>query len=329
MSYLLRRLAFYLLAAWASLTLAFVLPRLMPGDPGTALFARFQGRLRPEAIAAMRGVFGLDDGSLLAQYARYFGHMLRGDLGVSISHFPQPVSEVLAGAFGWSLLLGGLSVAFSFALGTLLGVLAAWRRGGWLDSLLPPALTLLGALPYFWLAMLALYLFGFGLGWFPVRHAYGDGLSPGFTLAFAQSVVAHAVLPAATIVAATLGGWLLAMRNTMVGELGEDYLALARARGLPPRRLIFAYAARNALLPNLTAFGMALGFVVSGALLTEIVFSYPGQGYLLVRAVQSLDYPLIQGLYVTITLAVLGANLLLDLVSVVVDPRLGRPRRPA
>jgi peptide/nickel transport system permease protein len=324
MRFLLRRLGFYLLAAWASLTLAFLLPRLLPGDPATVLFARFQGKLRPEAITALRGVFGLDQGGLLGQYGRYLGHMLRGDLGISISHFPAPVTEVMGGAFGWSLLLGGVSVLISFVIGTLLGVIAAWRRGGWLDSTLPAALTLLGALPYFWLAMLALFLFGFSLGWFPVRHAFDDGVAPGLNFTFIRSVIAHAILPGATIVLASLGGWLLAMRNTMLGELGEDYLTLARAKGLPARRLIFAYAARNALLPNLTAFGMALGFVVSGALLTEIVFSYPGQGYLLVRAVASLDYPLIQGLYLAITLAVLGANFLLDVASFWIDPRLRR-----
>ena len=231
MRYLLRRLGFYLLAAWASLTLAFVLPRLIPGDPASTLFARFQGKLRPEAISALRGVFGLDDGSLLQQYGRYLGHILRGELGMSISHFPASVGSVIGGAFGWSLLLGGVAVLISFALGTLLGVLAAWRRGGWLDSVLPPALTLLGALPYFWLAMLALFLFGFKLGWFPVRHAFADGLAPGFNLPFIHSVLSHAILPGLTIVLATLGGWLLAMRNTMLGELGEDYLLARPGQG--------------------------------------------------------------------------------------------------
>lgn len=325
MSYLARRLGFYLLAAWASLTLAFVLPRLIPGDPATTLFARFRGRLRPEALAALRPIFGLGDGSIWQQYGHYLEHVAHGDLGVSISYFPAPVSSVLGGAFGWTLLLGGVSVAVSFVVGTLLGVLAAWRRGGWLDSSLPAALTLLGALPYFWLAMLALFVFGFSLGWFPVRHAYDDALRPGLSWAFVYSVLAHAVLPGTTVVLATLGGWMIAMRNTMMGVLAEDYMTFARAQGLGRGRLMFAYAARNALLPNLTGFGMALGFVVSGALLTEIVFSYPGQGYLLVRAVASLDYPLIQGLYLTITLAVLGANLLLDLVNLWVDPRLRRP----
>jgi peptide/nickel transport system permease protein len=324
MIYLLRRFGFYALAAWASLTLAFFLPRFIPGDPARVLLARFRGRLRPEALEAIRSTFGLSSDSLWEQYLSYIGHLARGELGVSISHFPTPVSHVIAGAFGWTLLLGGVAVVLSFLLGTGLGLLAAWKRRGWLDAVLPAGLTLLGSLPYFWLAMVALYLGGFSLGWFPVRHAYDDGLTPAWSYRFVSSVVVHAVLPGTTLVLATLGGWLLAMRNTMLGVIAEDYMTLARATGLPRGRLMLAYAARNALLPNLAGFGLALGFVVSGALLTEIVFSYPGQGYLLVRAVASLDYPLIQGLYLTITLAVLAANLLLDAVSVWVDPRLRR-----
>jgi peptide/nickel transport system permease protein len=324
MIYLLRRLGFYALAAWASLTMAFFLPRLIPGDPARVLLARFRGRMQPEALEAARRAFGLSDDSLWQQYASYVGYLARGELGVSISHFPAPVSQVIAGAFGWTVLLGGVSVVLSFLLGTGLGVLAAWKRRGWLDAVLPAGLTLLGSLPYFWLAMVALYLGGFTLGWFPVRHAYDDGLHPEWSVHFVSSVVVHALLPAATLVLVSLGGWLLAMRNTMLGVIAEDYMTLARATGLPRGRLMFVHAARNALLPNLAGFGLALGFVVSGALLTEIVFSYPGQGYLLVRAVASLDYPLIQGVYLTITLAVLVANLLLDVVNVWVDPRLRR-----
>ncbi len=324
MIYLLRRLAFYLVAAWASLTLAFFLPRLIPGDPARVLLARFRGRLRPEALEAVRSAFGLSTDSLWHQYGSYVAHLARGELGVSISYFPTPVSHVIAGAFGWTVLLGGVSVVLSFVAGTALGVLAAWKRRGWLDAVLPAALTLLGSLPYFWVAMVALYLGGFTLGWFPVRHAHDDGLTPQWSLPFLASVGSHAVLPAATLVLVTLGGWLLAMRNTMLGVIAEDYMTLARATGLPRGRLMFVHAARNALLPNLAGFGLALGFVVSGALLTEIVFSYPGTGYLLVRAVASLDYPLIQGLYLTITLAVLVANLLLDVINVWVDPRLRR-----
>jgi peptide/nickel transport system permease protein len=323
MKYLLGRLAFTAAAVWAALSLAFILPRLIPGDPGTVLLANFRGKLRPEAIEAMRAVFGLSREPLLAQYFAYLRDMLSGDLGTSLSRFPAPVTEVIAGAFGWTVVLGGIAVVFSFVLGSALGLLAAWRRGGMLDAILPGTLTLLGALPYFWVATLALYWFGYGVGWFPVRHAHDDALSPGWNWVFFKSAAAHAVLPAGTIVVATLGGWLLGMRNTVVGVLHEDFMTFARGQGLGTARLM-AYAARSALLPNLTAFGMALGFVVSGALLTEVVFAYPGQGYLLMSAVASLDYPLIQGLYLTITLSVLGANLLIDVVTVWLDPRLRR-----
>jgi len=324
MRYLLRRFGFYLLAAWASVTLAFVIPRLMPGDPAAAMFARFRGKLKPEAMEALRAAFGFTGTPTWEQYVGYLGHLLRGDLGISISQFPASVGSVIAGALVWTLFLCGLAVAISFTLGTLLGMVAAWRRGRWFDSVMPPLLTFVGALPYFWLAMLALFVGGFTLGWFPMGHAYEDNLTPGLDGAFLASVARHAVLPAATIVVATVGAWMLGMRNSMMRTLGEDYVLLARAKGLSPARIMFRYAGRNALVPNVTGFGMELGFVLSGSLLTEIVFSYPGQGYLLIRAVQSLDYPLIQGLFLTVTLAVLGANAMVDVVYVWLDPRMRR-----
>ncbi|HTA18502.1 MAG TPA: ABC transporter permease, partial [Polyangia bacterium] len=202
-----------------------------------------------------------------------------------------------------------------------LGVVAAWRRGGRLDSLLPPALSFLGAFPYFWLAMLVLYLFGFTLHWFPLQHARDPDLEGVSALSSALDVASHAVLPATAVVLATLGGWMLSMRGAMLAVLGTDAIKLATAKGLTPRRIMWAYAARNALLPSLTSFGMALGFVVGGSLLTEIVFSYPGLGYLLVQAVRNQDTPLMQGLFLMITLSVLAANFLVDLVSIWLDPR--------
>jgi peptide/nickel transport system permease protein len=324
MRYLLRRLGFYVLAAWASVTLAFVIPRLMPGNPATAMFARFRGKMKPEAMEALRAALGFNEGTTFTQYLGYLGHLLRGDLGISISQFPASVGSVISGALVWTLFLTGLSLGISFLLGTLLGMVAAWRRGRWFDSALPPLLTFVGALPYFWLAMLALFVGGFTLGWFPMGHAYQDSVTPAFDSAFLGSVARHAVLPALTIVVATVGGWMLGMRNTMMRALGEDHVLLARAKGLSPARIMVHYAARNAAVPNVTRFGMELGFVLSGSLLTEIVFSYPGQGYLLYRAVQSVDYPLIQGLFLTVTLAVLGANWLVDLVYVWMDPRMRR-----
>jgi peptide/nickel transport system permease protein len=321
MKFLLRRIAFYLVAAWASLTLAFFVPRLMPGDPATALFARFHGKLKPEAIEALSKAIGLSHEPMWKQYFSYLAHVMRGELGVSISYFPASVSEIIGVALGWTVLLTGFAVVISFVIGTLLGVYASWRRNGALDKIAPPLLTFLSAFPYFWLAMLSLFLLGLQAGWFPLRHAYADYLAPSFSGEFLWSVCTHAFLPATTVVLATLGGWMLGMRSTMVAVMGEDYITLANAKGLSPDRVMFRYAARNALLPNVTSFGMALGFVLSGSLLTEIIFSYPGTGYLLIQAVHALDYPLLQGLFLTITFAVLGANFLVDVVYVWLDPR--------
>jgi len=319
--YILRRLGFYLLAAWVALTLNFFLPRLMPGDPATALFARFRGRLGPEALDALRETFGLTDAPLLSQYFTYLGHVLRGDFGVSVAYFPAPVADVIATGLVWTIFLAGTAAVVSFIIGTLIGIAAAWWRRGWVDTWLPSIFVFLGAFPYFWLAMVALYVLGFTLGWFPLGHAYGDDLTPGFNARFLADVVRHSALPIGPVVIATLGGWLLTMRNAMISVIASDYVNLAVAKGLRSSQVVFRYAARNALLPSVTGFGMALGYVLGGSLLTEIVFSYPGQGYLLVQAVRNQDFPLMQGIFLVITLAVLGANFLVDLLYLWLDPR--------
>ncbi len=324
MEYVLRRLGFYALAAWASITFNFALPRMMPGDPGDALAAQMQGRVQPETLAAMEQAYGLSDDPIWRQYLAYLGNIFRGEFGVSTSAFPAPVLQVIQTALWWTLLVGGVAVIISFLLGTVLGMIAAWRRGSWADSVLPPFLQLIGSFPYFWLAMLALFFLGFQWGAFPLRHAYSDELSPAFTWEFVSSVLYHLVLPAGTIVLVSVGGWVLSMRNAMIGTLSEDYVTMAEAKGLPQRRVMFSYAARNAMLPNLTQFGMALGFVIGGSLITEIVFSYPGIGYQLITAVNRVDYPLMQGIFLMITFAVLAANLIVDLLYVRLDPRVRR-----
>ncbi len=319
--YLIRRLCFYLIAGFAALTLNFVIPRLMPGDPASIIFARFRGKLKPETIDAMRQSFGLTDEPLLMQYWSYIKGILSGNLGTSIAYFPEPVSEIISSGLFWTIFLAGLSLIIAFSLGTLLGVFIAWNRTGKLDTFLPPVLAFLGAFPYFWLAMLILYIFGFSLNWFPLSHAYGNEVTPGLNLPYIFSVLHHASLPALTMVFVSLGGWLLSMRNTMISTLGADYITFANAKGISSRLIMLRYAARNAILPNLTGFGMALGFVLSGALLTEIIFSYPGQGYLLLQAVKAQDFPLMQGIFMTITFAVLAANWLVDIAILVFDPR--------
>ncbi|NYI03777.1 ABC transporter permease [Allostreptomyces psammosilenae] len=321
MRFILRNLGFYLIAFWTSITLNFLLPRFMPGDPVSRMFSQAQDQMRPEQMDELRRLFGLDDRPLWEQYLSYVGNVFTGEMGTSISRFPTPVSEVIGSQIGWTLLLGATALLIAVVVGNLLGVLAAWRRGGPLDSALPPLLVFVGSFPYFWLAMGALYLFGVTLGWFPLRHAFDVGLTPEFSWPFLSNVASHLVLPALTIVLVTIGGWMLGMRNTMIATVAEDYITMAEAKGLRPGRIMFRYAARNALLPSVTNFGMALGFVVGGALLTEVVFAYPGVGYQLLDAVQGLDYPLMQGIFLTITAAVLVANFVVDIIYVRLDPR--------
>ena len=324
MSYVLRRLFFYLIAAWASITFNFFLPRMMPGDPGDVLLAKLrgQGDIRPETIEAMMKAYGVSNDPLILQYVDYLKNLFRGELGVSTSWFPAPVTQVIGTGFVWTILLMGTALLLSFGVGSLLGVIGAWRRGSWMDNITPPVFVFLGSLPYFWIAPLILFAFAFHLQIFPPRHAYDTDLSPAFSWAFISSVITHMVLPVLSILIVSIGGWLLGMRNTMIMVLSEDYVTMAEAKGLPTRRVMFRYGARNALLPVLTSFGMSLGFILSGSLFTEMIFAYPGLGYLLINSVRNLDYPLMQGLFLMITLAVLLANLVVDLLYARLDPRI-------
>ena len=319
--YIIRRFSFYLIAAFAALTLNFIIPRLMPGDPASIIFARFKGKLKPEAIDAMRESFGLTNDPILVQYISYLKGILKGDFGTSIAYFPEPVSEIIGNGLYWTIFLAGSSLIIAFLIGTALGIIIAWNRTGKLDTILPPALAFFGAFPYFWLAMVLLYIFGFSLNWFPIGRAYGNAVNPGLNPTFVLSTFYHAFLPALTLIFVSLGGWMLSMRNTMISTLGADYITFANAKGISSRLIMLRYSARNAILPNLTGFGMALGFMLSGALLTEMVFSYPGQGFLLLQAVTTQDYPLMQGIFMTITLAILGANWLVDIAILFFDPR--------
>ena len=321
MRHLLRRFGFYLIALWASITINFVIPRLAPGDPASVLLARFQGRLNPQALHALQLQFGITNDPLWTQYFQYLVKLFHGDLGISFTYLPTPVSTVIAQELPWTLTLIGTSVLISFTLGSLLGAILAWKRGSFFDNVLPPLLTFFSAVPYFWLALIALYILGYTLNWFPLNGGYDTNVTLGFNMEFIGSAVQHALLPALTIVLASIAGWLLGMRNSMITTLTEDYVLLAQAKGLSERRVVFAYAARNAILPNITAFALSLGFVVAGALLTEVVFSYPGIGFALLQAAQNSDYPLLQGIFLFIALGVLGANFIADLVYVLLDPR--------
>lgn len=323
MRHLLRRILFYLVALWVSVTLNFLLPRLSPGNPVQALIGRLHKRVPPQTIHSLEILLGVNNhDSLWTQYLQYLNNLAHGDLGVSITYLPTPVSRVIAQDLPWTLMLVGVTLVISFVFGTFLGVIVAWRRGKALDTIFPPVFTFLSAIPYFWLALIVLYIFGFWLGWFPTLGGYDiDSTTPGWNTDFIISAITHGILPAITIIIGSIAGWLLGMRNMMITTLSEDYVMMAEAKGLSEARIMFIYAARNAILPSITSFALSLGFVVSGALLTEIVFNYPGIGYAFLQAVDNKDYALIQGLFLIIAIAVLAANFLSDLLYVVLDPR--------
>jgi peptide/nickel transport system permease protein len=319
--FLLQRLAFYLFTAWAAITINFFIPRLIPGDPVTSLINRFQGQMSTDAIQSLYVLFGLDkNASMWSQYVDYWQQLFHGDLGLSFTFFPTPVSEILRQSLPWTVALVGITTFASFVIGTSLGVIAGWRRGSWMDGLLP-ATTFLSSIPYFWLGLIAIALFAGEGSIFPSSGGYEPGLVPSWDSAFIGSAIQHSLLPAITILVSSVSGWILGMRNMMVTVASEDYITVAHAKGLPERRVMVAYAARNALLPNVSGFALALGFIVGGTLLVEIVFSYPGIGYNLFQAVGSKDYPLMQGVFLVITLSVLVANLLADVAYLVLDPR--------
>jgi len=322
--YALRRLGFFVLTLWVALTLNFLLPRLMPGNPALAMLGKFHDlNATPQTLHALEILFGVNSQqSLLSQYGGYLGHMLTGNWGISLSQYPVPVTTVIGSAIWWTLGLVGVATILAFILGTGLGIVSAWRRGSKLDSIVPPTFVITSAIPYFWVAMVLILVFGLTLHWFPSQGGYYVTTdTPGLNWTFFQDVINHAFLPAISLLITTIGTWILTMRNTMITTLAEDYVRMARAKGLPGRRIMFDYAARNAILPNLTGFAMSLGFVVSGAILIEYVFNYPGVGYMLLQAVSGEDYPLMQGLFLLITVAVLFAILVADLLTALLDPR--------
>jgi len=320
----LRKTVLFVITLWAALTLNFLLPRLMPGSPVDAALGKLASAGVPITNAERQAVeiqLGVPNASLISQYGDYLRNIATLRFGMSYSFPTQTVARTIGTALPWTLILVGVTTIVAFAVGTLLGVYAGWRRGRLADSTVTLGSTFFGAFPPFWLGLLLLYLLAFKLGWFPIKGGYSDGTTPNWSFSFAGDAIRHSVLPAVTLAVTTLSGWVLGMRNNMINTLGEDYVTFAEANGLRGRTIALRYAARNALLPNITAFGMALGLVVGGSLLTEVVFAYPGVGYLLYNSVVNEDFPLMQALFLVITVSVLVANLIVDLLYGLLDPR--------
>jgi peptide/nickel transport system permease protein len=325
MGAIVRRLAVYVLAAWVAITVSFLLPRVVPGNPVASAVARASqsGNCNSICIRAVEEQLGFDvHKSLWVQYAEYLGNLFQGNLGHSWSE-NAPVGSLILAYLPWTLVPLAIATAIAFIAGSTIGTLVAWRRGSWLDWLMPGA-TFFQAIPYFFLALVLVLIFGQTgtmLRWVPSLFGYDIyTVTPGFNAPYLSSVIAHAILPVATVVLASIAGFLVAMRNQMMTTMDEDFVLMAAAKGLPTRTVVW-YAARNALLPVVANFTIALSLIVSGQILVEIVFNYPGIGFHLFDALGKLDYSLVQGIFVVITLVVLAANLLADVVYVLIDPR--------
>lgn len=248
--------------------------------------------------------------------------MLHGDFGLSVMRYPTPVGRLIADAMPWTIMLVGVTTILAWMIGTALGAIVGWRPGSRLDNFLTPASTLFSSFPAFWVSMVILWLFAFILGWFPSAGGYDPNIP--FSLNnfyFWMSVLRYGALPAVTLILIGFAGWLFSMRNMMVTTISEDFVTLAKAKGLPERQVLFRYAARNALLPNITHLAMAMGGIVGGVVLSEIVFTYPGIGFLLLQSIVSKDFPVMQTIFLMIVLAVLVANFIADSLYVVLDPR--------
>jgi peptide/nickel transport system permease protein len=323
MRYLARRLVFYLVAFWSGITLNFFLPRMLPGNPFDAFQVKFQNQLatNPHMLDSLRAEFDTGHGSLLSQYGQYLVHLAHLDFGVSYSQYPTSVNTIIGTALPYTLLLAGLSTFLAFLIGTMLGIITAWRRGSPVDTVLTPFTMFLQSFPPFFVALLILYWFGVDLGWFPLSRAYSDTVNPGWTPSFILNLADHCMMPLAALLISSVGGWLFGMRNVMINILTDDYVLMAEAKGLKNRRVMMMYAARNALLPQITSFAITLGYAVTSLILIEWVFGYPGLGFTLVNAVVSEDYSMMQALFFIIVVGMLLANLIADLLYARLDPR--------
>jgi len=325
--YLLRKAGLFAVTLWAAITLNFLLPRLMPGSPLDAALGKLASAGVPITNAersAIEVALGVPHGNWFVQYGDYLRNIVTFRFGTSYSFPTQTVARTIGQALPWTVVLVGATTVVAFVIGTLLGVYAGWRRGTAADSALTIGATFFGAFPPFWLGLLLLYWFAFRYGWFPIKGGYDAGTSPAWSLSFLGDAARHSVLPAVTLAVTTLSGWVFGMRNNMISTLGADYVTFAEANGLRPRTVALLYAARNALLPNVTAFGLSLGAVVGGSVLVEGVFSYPGLGNLLFIAVTNHDFPLMQALFLIITVSMLVAIFVVDLLYVRLDPRVRR-----
>lgn len=327
-AYVIRRILLFFVVVWAATSFIFILPKLVPGrNPVTerlGMMAASGGIMQGEIEAMAKSYeakFGLDQ-PLWKQYLTYLNQMAHFDFGYSLMLYPAHVLDLILRALPWTIGLLSVTTLLAFAIGSILGGLTAWSKAPRFFSFLLPPLFTLSAVPYYLLGMILVYILAFELRLFPMSGGSQYGVVPTLTLAFALDVVRHSILPALSIILSSLGFWALGMRGMMVTVTGEDYMILAEAKGLKGRRVFLWYAMRNAILPQMTSLALSLGNVLSGALLVEIIFGFPGIGTLLYQAITAFDYFTIYGVVFCIIVAVGFATLVLDLCYPLLDPRI-------
>jgi peptide/nickel transport system permease protein len=324
--YFIRRFLLFLLTLWLGATILFILPRLAPGDPVLAMVARMRQagtsvRDSAQIIAAWRERFGLDD-PVGVQYLRYMGNLAKGDMGYSLTYFPATVGELIGRALPWTIGLLTTATIISFILGTTVGALLGWRgTPTWIKNILPLSMVFT-SIPAFMLSILLIYIFGFALNWLPVQGGYGRGIQVGFTWNFISDAILHSILPALSIIVVSMGFVALGMRGMMITVANEDYLVLAKIKGLNSSWIFWRYAVRNSILPQVTALALSLGSIVAGATIVETIFNYPGMGHLMYEAIRSQDYSLIGGIGFLMIATTAIAVFVLDLTYPLIDPRI-------
>ena len=326
MRFILRRVGFLCLTFAIFMLIIFALPRAIPGNPLSTLLSRIfqQAQAKPELVKAvykrLMEEFGVGK-PLHVQFIDFISRTLRGDLGTSIAFYPRKVAEIVATYLPWTLGLLIPATLTSWIIGNILGALAGYKRKSALDNVMLPIFLTLSQTPYYWLAMILLYVFAVRLGIFPLGGGYSSGRIPSLTLEFIADAASHYVLPFLSIVLSAIGGWAIGMRVMVIYELGADYVNYADSLGLPDTKLL-RYVFKNSMLPQITGLALNFGTMLGGSLITELVFSYPGTGYLLFKAITTLDYPLIQGIFILLISTLLLANLIVDFVYAYIDPRI-------
>jgi peptide/nickel transport system permease protein len=332
LGYFLRRLGIFFLTIWIAASIIWLIPHLAPGDPISAMVARMISRSgfienSGEIIAAWKAKFGLND-PLPVQYVKFLGNIVHLDFGYSLNNYPVTVNELIGEYLPWTVGLLVVAVTITFLLGNFLGAIMVWRKTPRLFKYLIPVGMLMTSLPSILAALFLTYVFAFLLNWFPLQYAY-DALSvqPGLNPQFIGNVIQHGILPALSIVVVSFGYWTLGMRGMMITVEGEDYMQLARAKGLKPFYLLYRYMVRNAILPQITAFALTIGTLVGGQVLVEYVFSYQGMGSLIYSSILNQDYPVIEGATFILVFMTALAVLIIDLFYPLIDPRISYGRK--